>query len=99
LLPVVALFTTLAAAPSAYATAFTFSGVAANGTGSTAMSIEIVGNELTLVLTNTSPTTLNNSSGSNAPGIIAFGFDLENDPLPALTSWSLTADRHVSGAL
>jgi hypothetical protein len=91
---------TLVASRPAYATAFTFAGTSAGGTGSAEMAIDIdvVNNVLTLTLSNTSPTVLNSGTGANAPGITAFGFDLLNNPLPSLLSWSLTADQYVSGA-
>ena len=60
--------------------------------------INTVTNTLTLTLSNTSPTTLNSGTGANAPGITAFGFDLVNNPLPTLTSWSLTADQYLGGS-
>lgn len=83
-------FLVLALAANSWALLFNFSGTSANGTGSATMDISIAGNILTATLNNTSPITT--STGSlNMPGIPAFGFDLTNDPLPSINSWSLTA--------
>lgn len=91
LIPVGALWiTVISGIPRAEAASFVFSGTTNDGTGSATMEIDVVGNTLTLRLDNTSPTTLNSSAGSNAPGIVAFGFNLAG-PLPALVSWALTA--------
>ena len=69
---------------------FTFSGTDAGGTGSATMDITISGNQLVVVLENTSPVDLNGgSNGGNSPGISGFGFDLNPDAL-VLISWSLT---------
>lgn len=76
---------------NAEALPFTFSGSDEGGTGSAMMDIKIVGNLLTLTLDNTSPLTLDDGTGVNTPGILGFGFDLKNDPLPGLSSWELTA--------
>jgi hypothetical protein len=70
---------------------FSFSGSSSGGTGSAEMSITITGSALTLTLDNTSPTTLDNGTGDNAAAITGFGFNIENDPLPPISSWSLTA--------
>ena len=76
----------------AQATSFTFSGSDEGGTGSATLDITIADNTLTAILDNTSPITLASlTTGENAPGITGFGFDLTNDPLPLLSSWSLTA--------
>lgn len=72
---------------------FSFSGSTNGGTGSADMSIDITGSTLTLTLDNTSPTTLDNNTGNNAPAITGFGFDLANNPLPAIASWTLTASE------
>jgi len=81
--------------PSAYALPFTFSGSDEGGTGSAIMDISVSVNTLTAVLDNTSPLTLDDGTGVNAPGITAFGFDLDPDTL-SLDSWTLTA-YSVSG--
>ena len=75
---------------NAYALPFTFSGFDNSGTGSATMDISLSDNTVTAVLKNTSPTTLDSGSGVNAPGITAFGFDLDPDNL-ILSSWELTA--------
>jgi hypothetical protein len=74
----------------ALAVNFSFSGSDEGGTGSATMNINIVGNTLTLLLDNTSPTSLDDNTGVNTPGITGFGFNL-TDPIPGLDSWSLTA--------
>ena len=48
------------------------------------MDLTVSGNTVTLTIDNTSPTTLDNNTGVNVPAILAFGFDLANDPLPAV---------------
>ena len=75
------------------AISFTFSGTDAGGTGSATMDLTLVGSELTIVLNNTSPTTTENDN-PNIPAIVGFGFDVLNNPLPGITSWSLTADEY-----
>jgi len=90
----ITLFLLAFAARDAAATSFTFYGSSAGGTGSASMTIDIVGNTLTLTLNNTSPILLDNLSGPNAPGITGFGFDLLNNPLPTLTSWSLVGQQY-----
>ena len=79
-----------AVASNTYAFMFTFSGSDNGGTGSATMDISVNDNIVTAVLNNTSPITLDTESGVNAPGITAFGFDLDPDGL-ILDSWSLTA--------
>ena len=79
---------------NAYGLPFTFSGSNEGGTGSATMDISLSGNTVTAVLNNTSPITLDDGTGVNAPGITAFGFDLDPlDPnnLMTLLSWELTA--------
>ena len=80
---------------NAYALPFTFSGSDEGGTGSATMDISLSGTIVTAVLNNTSPTTLDSGSDVNAPGITAFGFDLDPDNMNLL-SWKLTAYQ-VSG--
>jgi len=80
---------------SAYAMPFTFSGSDKGGTGSATMDISVSDTTLTAILDNTSPLTLDSGTGVNAPGITAFGFDLDPDTL-SLDSWTLTA-YSVSG--
>jgi hypothetical protein len=53
------------------------------------ISIDDATNVLTLSVLNTSPTTLNDGTGVNAPGIDGFGFNLNPDQ--SWSSWSLTA--------
>ncbi|MDY6987812.1 MAG: PEP-CTERM sorting domain-containing protein [Thermodesulfobacteriota bacterium] len=79
-------------ASTAYALPFTFSGADRGGTGSATMDIFVSDTTLTAIVDNTSPTTLDNGTGVNAPGITAFGFDLDPDTL-TLVSWELTAYR------
>lgn len=71
---------------------YTFNGSDSGGTGSATMLIEISGNTMTIKLDNTSPLALTNNTGINSPGITGFGFNL-TDPLPKLSSWSLTAKK------
>jgi len=78
------------AGSSAWALTFNFSGTSENGVGSATMEILISGNTLTAALGNTSPTTTTTNE-NNIPGITGFGFNLTNDPLPGLTSWSFAA--------
>ena len=80
---VVLLPSSLLAAP------FTFSGSDVGGTGSAFVDISVSGNTLTWTMDNTSPITLDNGTGVNAPGIVGFGFNLAN--MPTLLSWTLTA--------
>jgi hypothetical protein len=75
---------------NAYALPFTFSGSDYGGTGSATMDISLSGNTVTAVLNNTSPITLDDGTGVNAPGITSFGFDLDPDNL-SWSSWELTA--------
>lgn len=84
----------LATATAANALTFGFSGSDQGGTGSATM--EFVGlddgdNAIQILLDNTSPTTLDNTSGVNAPGITFFGFDGLSGSAPAITSWTLSA--------
>jgi len=76
---------------NAYALPFTFSGSDNGGTGSATMDISLSGTTVTAVLNNTSPTTIDGGSDVNAPGITAFGFDLDPDNNMNLLSWELTA--------
>ncbi|MDY6952360.1 MAG: PEP-CTERM sorting domain-containing protein [Thermodesulfobacteriota bacterium] len=82
-------------ASSAYALPFTFSGSDKGGAGTAIMDISVSNTTLTALLDNTSPATLDNGTGVNAPGITAFGFDLLPETL-SLVSWDLTA-YSVSG--
>jgi hypothetical protein len=72
------------------AAVYQFIGVSNGGTGSATMDISTVGNTVTITLNNTSPE-LYNTNQLNAPAITAFGIDLSNNPLPTLSSWTLTA--------
>lgn len=78
------------ASTGANALLFNFSGSDGGGTGSATMDVSVAGNTLTAALNNTSPTTLDDNTGVNTPGITGFGFDL-SEPTPTLLSWSLTA--------
>lgn len=89
LLGLFSILLTFSATPS-FATLYYFSGQDRNGIGSATMDITTSGNTLTAVIQNTSPVTTSNGN-ANIPGITAFGFNLTNEPLPAIISWSLTA--------
>ena len=78
-------------ATDAAALSYTFSGIDEGGTGSATMDIDVAGALLTITLDNTSPVLLNDETGPNSPGIVAFGFNVTNNPLPTVTDWSLTA--------
>lgn len=91
-------FLVLALAANSWALLFNFSGTSANGTGSATMDISIAGNILTATLNNTSPT-LTDNNNPNIPGIPAFGFNLTNDPLPTINSWTLTAIKPSTSAV
>ncbi|NDY71053.1 hypothetical protein DO021_05765 [Desulfobacter hydrogenophilus] len=54
------------------------------------MDVSISGNVLTVKLDNTSPISTS-TSNDNIPALVAFGWDLGNDPLPTMVSWSLKA--------
>jgi hypothetical protein len=71
-----------------------FAGSSEGGTGSATMNIDIIDNRLTVLLDNTSPTTLNSSSDPNTPGITGFGFNLKNDP--EIIGWTLFADSNTT---
>lgn len=81
-------------AGQSWAIEFTFSGDAFGGEASAVMNITITDNILNLKLDNTSPLTLLDGTGVNAPGITAFGFNLANDP--GYSSWSLFAYDKVT---
>ena len=85
-------------ASNTYAFMFTFSGSDEGGTGSATMDISVAGNTVTAVLNNTSSITLDDGSNYNAPGITAFGFDLDPYGL-TLSSWELkayTSDKNLT---
>jgi hypothetical protein len=67
-----------------------FEGADAGGVGSASVTLDVVGNQFKWTMDNTSPTTLISGTGNNSPAITGFGFNLE-DPIPGLSSWSLTA--------
>lgn len=70
---------------------FSFSGSDAGGTGSGTLSFDVsASNLLTVAIDNTSPTVLDNGTGTNSSGITAFGFNLD-DPIPFWEYWKLTA--------
>ena len=81
----------LAAGSQAGATLFTFEGQDEGGIGSATMDLLVSGNTLTATVNNTSPIFCldPNSDKPNTPGIVAFGFDVDNDPLPDISSWKL----------
>lgn len=91
-------FLVLALAANSWALLFNFSGASASGTGSATMDISIAGNILTATLNNTSPIQTDNDL-LNMPGIPAFGFNLTNDPLPTINSWTLTALKPSTNAV
>ncbi len=72
---------------------FSFEGSDEGGTASGTMEfIPASGTySLTVKINNNSPLLLDDFSGANSPGITGFGFD-SSVPLPALLSWTLTAD-------
>ena len=82
----------MAAPQTASAAVFTFLATDAGGTGSATMDFSTLAptRNLTIKLDNTSPILLDDGSGPNTPGIVGFGFAAQ-DPVPILTSWSLTA--------
>lgn len=77
-----------------YALSFTFSGIAddgGTGIGSAIMDISVDDYTVTVLIDNISPTDLlYELEGYNAPGITAFGFDLDPEGLD-VASWSLSA--------
>ncbi len=75
---------------------FEFYGEDSGGVGSATMTVNLLGspsgNQVTVSLDNTSPTTLNNGNGTNSPGIAGFGLDFTPDrSLSDLLGWSLYA--------
>jgi len=90
---IIAVFMIMGMAFNAHALTYTFYGEDEGGVGSATMDIAITRNTLTLTLDNTSPTSLidPDSDGWNISAITGFGFNLGNEPLPVLNSWSLTA--------
>nr|CAD5914534.1 hypothetical protein NO713_00258 [Planktothrix pseudagardhii] len=76
----------------AQALTFDFSGTDNGGTGSATMNFTGLGTQnVTVDLWNTSPTTLNNNTGSNASAITGFGFNNLGTSDPGITSWTLQA--------
>ncbi len=74
-----------------HATLFSFGPLCdESGCGTAEMDISILGNTLTMLLDNTSPTTLDDGTGINTPGITGFGFNVA-DPTPTISGWSMTA--------
>jgi hypothetical protein len=68
---------------------FMFEGSNEGGTGSATMLVDVTGGTLTATVDNTSPVTLDDGTGENAPGITGFGFNVTNSV--TLLSWELTA--------
>lgn len=70
---------------------WTFEGSSSGGslTADMGITIDDASGIFTLILDNTSPTTLDDGTGINAPGIDGFGFNL--DPNLTWSSWSITA--------
>ena len=70
---------------------WTFEGSSNGGslTADMGITIDDISGIFTLILDNTSPTTLDDGTGTNSPGIDGFGFNL--DPNLTWSSWSLTA--------
>jgi hypothetical protein len=77
--------------PAANATLVFYNGpqTVNNATGLATIDFQSSGNTFTALINNTSPTTLNDGTGVNSPGITAFGFKLSGEGI--LISWSLTA--------
>ncbi|MBI4600457.1 MAG: PEP-CTERM sorting domain-containing protein [Planctomycetes bacterium] len=71
---------------------FSFSGSDSGGTATATMHFlyDDASLTLTVIIENTSPTTLDSGSGTNSPAITGFGFDAD-DPIPSLVSWELEA--------
>src|SRR5512133_1789831 len=86
---ILAIMLVLIASVSSFATPYYFSGTSAGGIGSATMDLSISVNTLTMLLDNTSPTTLIGGTGFNSPGITGFGFNL--DPNNTMVSWELSA--------
>lgn len=86
----------LAVGSQAGATLFTFEGQDEGGIGSATMDLLVSGNTLQATVNNTSPIFCldPDSNEPNTPGIVAFGFDVVNDPLPGISNWSMTAYAH-----
>ena len=83
----------------AHAAMFYFEGIDIGGTGSATMDISVSGNLVTVRVNNDSPTVLDDGTGYNAPGITAFGFDLDEAGTVNRTSWSLKAFDTAGGSL
>jgi PEP-CTERM motif len=64
------------------------------GTATMDITVDDSNNTITVILNNTSPTTLSDGTTTNSPGITGFGFDLLDDNL-TLTSWSLDAYNDI----
>ena len=82
-----------------HAAMFFFEGTDMGGTGSASMDISVSGNLVTVRVNNDSPTVLDDGTGYNAPGITAFGFDLDEAGMVNSTSWSLKAYDTEGGSL
>lgn len=82
-----------------HAAMFLFEGTDMGGTGSATMDISVSGNRVTVTVNNDSPTVLDDGTGYNAPGITAFGFDLDNIGTLSWTSWTLKAYDTLGGSL
>jgi hypothetical protein len=80
----------LSLASGALALPFTFSGSDEGGTANGTLDFAGLGKDSwTITINNTSPTLLDDLSGSNSPGITGIGFDI--DPDWGVSSWTLTA--------
>ncbi len=83
---------------SAWALTYEFYGTSdTGGVGMAEMEINVLTNTLLLTLDNTSPLTVDDVV--NAPGIVGFGFFLENEADLTLNSWTLEAFDSDSNAL
>jgi hypothetical protein len=81
---------------TARATPLYFSGTTNGATGSATMELTTVGNQLTVLLQNTSPLTLDDGSAPSAPAITGFGFNVSGIEAQLL-SWTLTAyDQYLN---
>jgi hypothetical protein len=70
---------------------YTFSGESAGGIGSATMDVTVSGNQLTVIINNTSPTRRTDGKLFNSPSIDGVGFNLGGLTSIEVTSWSLYA--------
>jgi len=79
---------------NAHALFYQFSGDANGGVASATMEVTITGNQLTIVINNTSPARTNDSLSLNSPAINGFGFNLGS--LIKADGWLLSAYKSPS---